>query len=551
MRRLRSRLRSPRYAIALLLGLGYLSLVVYGQRQNGGGAVSAPAFTAGGSILVMFLVLKWWAFGADRTALAFTPAEIQFFFPAPVSRPALLRYKMLRAQPFLLVNVLVWTVLLRRRGDGPALGAALYATSLWIFFGILFLHRLGVALTRDSATSHGVAGLRKSWPAVMLVVAMAVGLWTTLHLLPPGSWAGQPGAPLGGIRRVLETAPLRYLAWPFRLPLAPLEAVSTLEWIGDAAAALGILLLHLIWVVRADRAFEEAALEASIRRAERIERWRRQGAGASMAPRRARHWARLSPSGHPALAIVWKNVTRLIRTLSPAFLGVIVVISVAVIGLAIIEGQEDPTLLRVMGTLALSWAAVLSVLGPQWVRIDLRSELDHLATLRTWPLSGMVVMAGQVLSSALVLTGLQLLLGAAALIGLWGDATTYLSAAQVAALLLPSGFVLAALNVVALGIQNGAALLYPAWVRTEIRPGGVEQVGQHVLTAGMSFLLLAIAALGPSLAGSATAYLLWSRLGPWALVPGMCLAGAALTLESFLLLDWLGDRFERLDPSAA
>ncbi|MEO8140894.1 MAG: hypothetical protein ABI742_14670, partial [Gemmatimonadota bacterium] len=452
--------------------------------------------------------------------------------------------------PLILVNVLVWTFLLSR-GDGHPLGAVFYASSLWIFFDTILLHRLGVALTRDSATGHGIAGLRGSWPALILLMAIAGVFWTTYRLLPSESWSGGPSGFLGELQRLLGTAPLRFVVWPFRIPLAPLEATGLAEWLRDVVAALGLLALHLIWVLRADRAFEEAALEASARRAERLDRWRRQGAGTSMAPRRTRFWIRLSPAGHPLPAIVWKNVTRLIRTLSPGFLGVIAVVGVAGVALAVVEGQENPALLQGVGTMALTWVVVLAVLGPQWVRIDLRSELDHIGMLRTWPLSGLVVMAAQVLSSAVVLTAIQLLLGGVALAGLWDDAIAYLSAAQLAALLLPAGLAITALNVVALAIQNAGALLYPAWVRTEIRPGGIEQVGQHLLTAGISFLLLAIAALGPTLAGGGTAYLLWSRIGLWALVPALLLAGAALVLEAFLLLDWLGGRFEQLDPSTA
>lgn len=544
-----ARLRSPRYVFALLLGLGYLALVLFGQRHGNSPGLPGPAIALGGSLFLLALVMKWWILGADRTALAFTPAEIHFFFPAPVSRAALLQYKLLRAQPLILVNVLVWTFLLRR-GEAPPLGAACYAVSLWILFDMLFLHRLGVALTRDSATRHGAAGLRRSWPALLIVAAVAGTTWATVQRMPDGSWPVQPGGFPGTVSRLLETAPLRFIVWPFRIPLAPLAATTAREWVRAAVPALCLLGLHLFWVIRADRAFEEAALEATARRAARLDRWRRQGAGASLAPRRTRFWVGLSPSGHPITAIVWKNVTRLIRTLSPGFLAVIAVIAGISMTVVMIESREDPAILRVFGTMALTWVVVLSVLGPQWVRIDLRGELEQLSLLRTWPLSGMVVMAGQVLSSALVLTMVQLLLGSVALLGLWSDATIYLSAAQLAASLLPASLVLVALNVVALCIQNGGALLYPAWVRTEIRPGGIEQVGQQLLTAGVSFLLLALAALGPSLAASGAAYLLWTRIGAWALVPAFLLAGAALTLESFLLLDWLGDRFERLDPTA-
>lgn len=550
MRGVTARLRSPRYVFALLLGLGYLALVLFGQRHGASPGLPARAIASSGAILLMALVLKWWVLGADRTALAFTPAEIHFLFPAPVSRAALLQYKVLRAQPLILVNVLVWTFLLRR-GDDPPLGPAFHAISLWILFDTLFLHRLGVALTRDSATTHGAAGLRKSWPLFLVLVTVAATIWATLQRLPAGPWSSQPEGIPGVIHRLLETPPLRYVVWPFRLPFAPLSATTVPEWIRAALAALGLLGLHLFWVVRADRAFEEAALEASARRAARLDRWKRQGAGASMAPRRTRYWVRLSSTGHPVPAIVWKNVTRLVRTLSPGFLVAIALIAGISMAVVLLESREDPAILRVFGTMALTWVVVLSVLGPQWVRIDLRGELEQLGLLRTWPLSGMVVMAGQVFSSAFVLTTLQLLLAAFALLGLWSDATTYLSTAQLAVVLIPATLVLVALNVVALCIQNGGALLYPAWVRTEIRPGGIEQVGQHLLTAGVSFLLLAVAALGPALAAGGVAYLLWTRLEAWSLVPALLLAGSALALEAFLMLDWLGERFERFDPSAA
>jgi hypothetical protein len=45
-------------------------------------------------------------------------------------------------------------------------------------------------------------------------------------------------------------------------------------------------------------------------------------------------------------------------------------------------------------------------------------------------------------------------------------------------------------------------------------------------------------------------YLLWQRLGEWALVPAGLSVAAGLLLEAMLFLDWLGTRFERTDPSA-
>ena len=79
-------------------------------------------------------------------------------------------------------------------------------------------------------------------------------------------------------------------------------------------------------------------------------------------------------------------------------------------------------------------------------------------------------------------------------------------------------------------------------------PGGVEAMGQHFLTAGASLLLLIGALAGPVAVGLGIAYAGWGRLGLWSLVPALVLTFSGLILELFLLLDWLGNRFERLDP---
>jgi hypothetical protein len=546
-RGLRRQLRSPRYAAAVLIGIGYIALVRFGQTQ-GGGSVPSDAVMLGGSIFLALLAAKWWLFGADRLALAFTPAEIQFLFPAPVSRAALLGLKLVRAQKLILVNVLVWTFLLRRSG-GAQLGTLAYGISMWVFFSTLFFHRLGVALVRDSMITHGRAGLRRAWPALFLILLFGAAVWLTLSRLPPRPFTAHAGAIWGGVARLIETPPLGWLLLPFRVPLLPLGAQDGSDWLLRLLAALGLLAVHVVWIARADRAFEEAAIEASARREELLERWKRQGTAATGTTWGRRSWVPLASAGPPALAIVWKNVTRLIRSVSPALVGAMVVALSLGIAFSIIGGHESPGALGLVASLTLGWAAALAVFGPLWVRIDIRGELDLLPVLRTWPLTGSALMTGQVLSSTIVLTALQLTLGGTGLLALIAGGDVNLPAPQLAALGLVAVAVLAGINLAALCIQNGAALLYPAWVRTEIRPGGIEQMGQHLLTAGISLLLLALAVTGPLVAGGVTIYLLRPHLDLWAFLPGGLLAAAGLALESVLLLDWLGDRFEQLDPS--
>lgn len=544
-RRTLRQLRSPRYAVALLLGLAYLVLVFFGQQHRAGGPVAARAIETGGTVLFLLLVAKWWLFGADRSALAFSPAEVQFLFPAPISRTALLGYKLARTQILILLNVLIWMLLVR--GGGPAgIGPAGQAVNLWLLFSIISLHRLGVALTRQTAVEHGRAGLTRTVLPLSLVLVGAAAVWITIAGLPPGTFAN----PLTGLEWVTTTPPLAWLLWPFHLPLLPFAATTIGEWLRSAAVTAGILGLHAIWVLRADRAFEDAALAASAHRADLVRRLRGTGHQVPASGTVPRSWFRLGRTGHPVGAIIWKNLTRLARATSPGLLAAAIVGGAFALTLGLARREENPFILTMVGTLALTWCGILALIGPLWVRADLRGDLPRLSLLKTWPLPGLQVMTGQVLSSALVLTASQAILGAVGLVALVGIEGTLPPASLVAA---AAPVVLAALvgvNVLAVGIQNGAALLFPSWVSSEIRPGGVEALGQQVLTTGVSLLLLGLLLTGPAVLAAGALYFSAGTLGSWAALPALLLAVLGMAIEAWLLLDWLGDRFERSDPGA-
>lgn len=544
-RRLAGRLRQPRYVLALLIGIGYFTLVLWGQRAQNGPPLAIPIMQTTGTLLLAVLALKWWLFGADRLALAFSPAEIQFLFPAPVSRVGLLGYKLLRAQLLIVVNVVIWLLLLNR-GRNHALPLVVHGLTIWLMFSTMFLHRLGVALTRDSLTEHGRAGLRRHWPALVgLTGLVLVIVFTLQHLEVPAD-----GPPLSGLAAFLDTPPLSWVLYPFRVPLLPLSAPSIAAWAPLFLVALGVAGLHLWWVITADRAFEEASLEASARRAELLDRWRSQGIRSRPPERRAWRWGRLAPQGHPVGAIIWKNLTRLLRTASPGMAGVTAVLLVGILGFALLQGDAHLEIMIMIGTMAFGWMGMLVFFGPQWVRNDLRGELDHIHQLRTWPLSGRALMAGQVASSALVLTATQAILAVVGLVALSQTQRT-LPPLTLAGLYLPALLALAGLNLVALSIQNAGALLFPSWVRTEIRPAGIEAMGQHLLTAGVSLLLLLLGSAGPVALGGGVTWLGWDSLGWWSLFPGLLLASLGFALEGFLLLDWMGSRFESLDVTPA
>ncbi len=548
LRLLSRKARSPRYLIALVVGIGYLALVFLGQHRGGSGEIVVPAIQVAGTLLLLGMVAKWWLLGTDRMALAFSPAEIQFLFPAPVSRTQLLWFKLLRAQLPILLNVTIWVVILNR-GRGSPLPVVAYAVSLWAIFMLIMLHRLGVALTRDSVAEHGVAGVRRQWLSIvgglLLTATVVYGVKVLLELR-----ADDPDGDLFELMSIMMgQRPLVWILFPFQLPFRLLSAPDLAGWATAFLPVIGLIAFHLVWVLRADRAFEEAAIAASARRAELLHRWRRQGVGAAPVRGAGRRSLPLGHSGHPIFAIVWKNLTRLARTSSAAAFVLLVGLAAAVVGFLLTEGDAFPQAADVIGVLSLGWLAVLTLLGPQWVRNDLRGDLEHIDELRTWPLPGHSIVLAEVLSSGLVLTAMQGLLAVVGLTAFASHNTIGLPTGVLLGLSLPGLLVLTAINLLALLFQNAAALLYPAWVRTEIRPGGVEAMGQHILTAGASLLLLLLALLGPTGLGAAAAYAGYPYLGWWSLGPGMLLALAGIALEFGLLLDWLGQRFERFDPS--
>ena len=100
----------------------------------------ADEFDVIAALGMVALVTFWWVRGGYQRALAFTPVESHFLFPAPVKRRQLIHFKLLRAQSLILVNTLLWVGLL---GHGRTeLNSGLRAIALWTLFSTLHLHRL-------------------------------------------------------------------------------------------------------------------------------------------------------------------------------------------------------------------------------------------------------------------------------------------------------------------------------------------------------------------------------------------------------------------------
>lgn len=553
-RRFLARLRDPRYAAALVAGLLYFGWIFLAPGGSPGETAPEELGRLLGRLrgtapfLLAALIGFWWVRGGFERALAFTPAEVQFFFPAPLARRTLLRYRLLKLQGGVLFTATLLSLVPRGGLPWPARLA-----TWWLLVTTLHLHQLAASLTRDAAL-RGEGGRRPVWvPLALLglaVVGLAATLWTAL---PELRGAGDVEGALAVLARTLERPVPRAALLPLEAVLAPVFAPALGPWLRSLPPAVVVLVLHYVWVVTVGTGFEEAAARGGRQR----ERRRSAGPGrlGQVAGGRTGPVAPsplpLAPLGEPAVAILWKNVTAFLRESRRWTVAILALGGVGLFtGLAAVTGSWRAAASGMAGVLALT-AGGLAILGPLAFRYDLRRDLERVELLRTLPVRGPRLVAAEVGAAALCLTGTQ----AAALLAAGAFAAfvpelpaprPWLFAAGGGALVF-----LAPLNVVTLSIQNGLALLFPDWVRIgRESPGGVDHAGQNLLTLVAALLLTGLALLPVLLVAGVTALSAAPLLGPWAALPAALTGLATLCAEAAGGIRWLGRRWDALEPDA-
>ena len=540
------RLRQPRYALALILGAAYFWLILLRpavQPQRPATLLWASAENVA-AIGILLLMLGGWVFSGEPMALAFTPAEVQFLFPAPLTRRGLISYKLFRAQLIILFNAVIWVFVLRR--SGSVLPAALRFVGTWMLFTNLSLHRLGAALVRTSLLQHGRAGARRHLPAIVLggaaLLAVALIARDGVPAIRAASGTGEVMHALADAANLPAARALLYLP---RVVIGPSFAQTGAEWLRAALPALVMLLVQIFWVIQSDIAFEEAAVQASAERARRMDAWRRRSSRPRVGARKkVKRTLPLEPVGAPAGAIVWKNTLLLMRT---GRIGSIVGLAFMAVVLSLPSVDVFGFGRRFVATVALAMIGLLIVLGSRVLQNDFRQDADHLATLKTLPLAGSRLVGAEVVSSALPVSVLQLALMVIAYVVTLGDANLPVSLAMRTSLLLMSPLILLSVNVTTVTIQNGAALLFPGWIRvTPLVGGGIEAMGQGILATGMLLLTFLLALLPAAAACLATWWLASALPNAW--IIALTVAAGVLLGETWWAIHGLGHRFERLEP---
>jgi hypothetical protein len=547
-------LKSPRYLAALLLGTAYIWFMVVGQRPTTPpGTTADPVVVELIGALALLGVVGWsWIFGVERRVLAFTPAEVTFLFSGPVSRRGLIQFKLLRNQLLILFNAVLWTLILSRERFGVS--SWLRVISIWVLLTTLSFHRLGASFVRTSVSEHGRLGMRHRALSLLVLGAMLVAFaWSGVDALPEILAARTDDVP-GFLSAIADAAqrPLPMaLTYPFRAMIRPLAADSVSEWLALLWPALVLLVLHYIWVVRSDTAFEEAAAEVSLRRAQALAAGRsRSTSPAGTRQRTTPPLVRLSPGGWPAGAILWKNLVSVART--RRIRNSALILTVLGVTVATLSFDPESALAEIAGWLSVFWAGVMVISGPQYVRNDLRGDLLKLDLLRSYPLRGWEVVLAEAAASTVLVTLIQFCLLAIGYLAFLGN-QSMVPDLQVRSILLAAALLLLpAINLLGMLIQNGAALLYPAWVRLGAgRAAGVEALGQNLLMTIAFVAVLSLTLIFPVILGGGAFLLLRDSLQAWALGPAAVLTLSVMLFEAGLFVEWLGRIFERTDPASS
>jgi ABC-2 type transport system permease protein len=550
------RLRTPRYAIGFAIGILYFwgflgrNLMRQPAHQPGlplAGLAGSP-FEALAPVFIAIVIAGIWIFGGDMNALAFSEAEVSMLLTAPVPRRGLILYKLAQSQFAILINVLIWTFILRR--GNSTLPPALSAASVWVMFTTLNLHRMGQALSRASSVEYRAAGRRSSWAAKLFVAVVGAAILMAI-VLGPLSEIGPPDAsnPVGFLRSIVhifESPGVRAALYPFRLVIAPSFAHDAGAWAVAMLPALAIVLLHVFWVLRSDAAFEEAAALAATRQAQRIEavRSRRSTLGPPTAA--DGKTIALAPTGVPAVAIAWKNAIGLRRTLK---IGALLRLPILVLVFSLVVGWKSGSPATVVCVVALIMAIVLPLILSQALRHDLRADMMHLPLLKSLPLAGGDLVLAEVASGAVPMAAVQLVLFAIAGIAFYvSPRPAPVPASVLVGIALTLPVTLLALDGAFCTIVNGSAVLFPAWIR--LGPGGaggVEVMGQAMLGMIASLLAFTLLLIAPAAAGAGIFFVLKAFPGPATALA--CMFGAALLgAECYFLIQALGHAYERAEP---
>jgi hypothetical protein len=554
------RLRQPKYLIGAIAGGAYFYWLLFRRAHLGQAAATAsplaaelvPAVSAAAALLVSLIAVLCWVV-PEKQGLNFTEAEIAFLFPAPISRKALVGFRLLSAQLNVLLSAAFFT-LFSSRWSVLGGNALTHVVGWWLVLGTINLHIMGSSFAITRLMDTGVTPRSRRLVVLGLATALCAGAvwWVTR------SWALPRAEDLTDLRAawtflqpLVNSGPLHWLLAPARWVVGPLIAPDLQAFATAIGPALGVFAAHCVWVLRAEASFEDASIAESEKRAVRraaVREGKRLGPPTVARPPPFR----LLPVGRPEVAFLWKNLLSTTPILRPRIF--MYAAMLVFFGCRWLARQESTSpLLHIVGGGAAFVLGYGLLLGPMLARQDLRSDLLNSDILKTYPLRGWQVVLGEMLTPIAILTGVLWLALLAVHLSVESPTLGWLTPSVRLALVLGLLPVLPLLCTLQLVLSNATALLFPAWVQTlgNRTERGIEMMGQRLLFTVGRLLAVTIALVPASLIALGVVVPARSVVGlPAAIALGAVAVTALLALEAALGIRWLGARFDAFDLSA-
>jgi ABC-2 type transport system permease protein len=193
------------------------------------------------------------------------------------------------------------------------------------------------------------------------------------------------------------------------------------------------------------------------------------------------------------------------------------------------------------------------LIGPMLARQDLRADLLNVDILKTYPLHGWQVVAGELLTPLSILSGVIWLCLLVGFLLLPGDKVAWLTPALRGGAALGLAILAPPLVAIQLLVSNAATVIFPAWTQSagSRAERGIEVMGQRIIFI-TGQLLITVIAMVPAVLSAALIFVIAQWLV--GVVTAAVLAVGAVFLllcaEACLGVRWLGGRFEKFDLSA-
>lgn len=399
LRHFRRRLKTFKGAALFAAGLLMILILVLPQvliathgREMGAEPRESHAVRLWGPFTLLLVIIP----GLFSTGgLYFRPAEIDFLFPAPVSRRELLLYHILgRLQMTCLSTLWMSLFLLRFSGRWYYGLAALFIGTAFLQFvtelsGLLF-SAIDVRMTR--------------WAKRLAFVAL-------LALLGGGILVAKGNKPADAslaevARGVLESPAVRVLSAPTKIYVEAFTATSREGFLFWAGIGTALLLAMVLLMMVLDVAYTEGSLRHSRAVQSRLQKMR-SGGGAFANPGRK---LRVSLPSFPRLGgagpLAWRQTLEMVRNSRGLILLSLVMGTVLLPQVIMGMGRNDP---GGQPFVSLMFLIFLTTCMTQNFAFDFRRDIDRMAYLKSLPVPAWALAAGQILPSTVLFTLLQTL----------------------------------------------------------------------------------------------------------------------------------------------